>query len=632
VIAPTTAKTPPKHASMVPLPHHHRRRVTLWTATYLALACGVLLVGVSYRLAAEGRDPNLYYAAFWIGMVTLVAPLSVWAASAGSRRIDRWWAIALLGTLTMIPKYLRNPTGPLYHDEYAHWREAVDVLSTGNLYQHNTIIPVIEYFPGTSALAAAIAWLTGLSPWSAGELLVCVAHVLALFAVFVLVEAHLGSARAGAVGALIYALNPSAIYFDTQYAYESVAITYFLWVLALGTLAARSDARARRVGLLAAAVLCGALCVVTHHLTTLALLLVLATTCAVVTVRTGFRAAPETRIGVWWALFASITAISALWLAFVAWPTVSYLSPYVGKSISQLHNVAESRGGGRELLAANVQPHWERAITALAPLVVTVVAVLGLVILRRQRGRWRSDTLALIGFGLVYFPSVPFVLTPSGAEGARRSWAFTYVGIAVVFGLVAVSKRSLPGWAVRLYAPTAMATLLVVLIGNVGAGLNDPYRFPGPFLWGSDTRSSSKEARTVAEQLRLYEGRVRVVADRYTSLALTAYGELYIANPSDVYPVWDLTQTHSDPSPKLAGDMIGATDNYLVVDVRMADNPAFNGDNFGDGDPLTGKPTPRANLERLNWVPWATLIMSTDHLRVYRLDLADIGTPTRGLG
>jgi hypothetical protein len=168
--------------------------------------------------------------------------------------------------------------------------------------------------------------------------------------------------------------------------------------------------------------------------------------------------------------------------------------------------------------------------------------------------------------------------------------------------------------------------LVVVLIGNVGGGLNDPYRFPGPFRWGTDTNSASDEARTVARELAEKAGTVRVVADAYTALQLAAYGGLNVAAPSPGFPVWNLTQTGEDPSPALARMLVSSRYDYLVVDIRMAEQAPFNGHNFGQGDPLLGRATPMPYLTRLDTVPWATRVISTEHLRVYRLNLLDIAT------
>jgi hypothetical protein len=625
LLRPGTAQVPQAPATP-------RSAVPAWIVLVAAVATGTLVVGLSYRTAAEGAAPNVYYGLFWVGMVLAMVPIAIRTVRHHLPTSERWLLLALLGFVTWLPKFLRNPSAPSYHDEYAHWRQLLDVLADGRLFHPNNQIPIIQFFPGTSALSAGIARITGLSPWTSGVVLLGATHLLVLAGVFVLARVHLGNARAGGIAALVYALNPSEIYFDTQYAYEGVALAFLVWVVVFASLAARS-AGGRRTALVAAALVSAAGMVVTHHLSTGFLLLLLLLIAVVTSVRRGSRA------GTWWVVFGGVALLATAWVAFVARPTLVYLEPYFGGSVTQLSQIRQGTGTGRVLLQPSVQPIWERVLTAAAPAVVAGVVVTGAWLLLPRRGlhhrrrirllpflNLRADTMALMAFGLVYFPSVLFLLAPSGAEGARRSWAFTYLGLALVVAFACERIQ------LRHKRNQVIAALLstVVLIGNVGAGLNDPYRFPGPFRWGTDTRSASAEARAVALRLAADEGRVRVVADRYTGMQLSGYGGLWNAAASDGFPAWALVQTDQDPSPELAAMLTTSHYEYLVVDTRMSDEPSYAFDNYGRSDPLLGEPTPAANLARLDHVPWAEKIMSTEHLRVYRLDLARIGTPLEG--
>lgn len=610
-----------------------------WRWRILAAAVGTIIVALSYRLSALGVSAGLYYLVFWCGMLTALAPVAAALAGAHQSRATRLSAVAMLALLTAMPKLLRNFAEPSFHDEYAHWRQAVDVALSARLFAPNDIIPIVEFFPGTSALTTGASALTGLGPWSAGLLVVVITHVLGLYAVYLLGEVLLSSDRAGAIAALVFGINPSAIYFDTQYAYESVAIAFFLWTLALTMLAARARTARPRAAFLGAAVATAAACVVTHHLSTIFLIVALFVIAAAGTVhrlrrrRSSSRPrTPTSRVWVWWAALTATVCLALGWVLVFARPTLDYLSPYFGHSVKQLNTMAHRDGqGGRQLMAASVQPGWEQLLTMAAPL-TAALAVLAAVILIRRRGiRLDWPAWGLMAFGLAYFLSIPFILAPSGAEGARRSWGFTYVGVALIVALVVVfwppdRPRSLSG---RGRSAVVAAALAVLLIGNVGGGLNDPYRFPGPFRWGTDTNSASDEARTVARELGELQGRVRVVADAYTALQLAAYGGLDVAAPAVGFPVWDLTQTGADPSPELARMIVGSHYDYLVVDIRMGLETPFNGHNFGQGDPLLGHATPMEYLTRLDSVPWAARVISTEHLRVYRLRLTDIASDMR---
>ncbi|OLR92443.1 hypothetical protein [Actinokineospora bangkokensis] len=614
-----TALAPAPQSPTTPEAPRQRRwftALTSWPAVVGAAAVGILVVGLSYQLATEGGNPNVRYGVFWLGM--LLAMLPVTARVATGDRVSGYWGVALIGVLTYVPKFLRNPFAPAYHDEYAHYREAVDVLASGQLFRPNSLIPIVTYYPGTSGITAWVSALTGLPVWASGQLVLFTAHMIALFGIVVLARVHLRSAAAGALAAVVYALNPSEMYFDTQYSYEGIAIALFLWVLVFASLGARATGR-RRAVMTGLALLCSAACVVTHHLTTLFLVLLLLVVVAVVAFRR-WRSRTAEGAGVWWVVFGGTVALFGAWVATVAVPTVAYLSPYFGGSLAQLSTVGSEESRSRVVLAESPQPFWERGLTAAAPVLVALVCLAAFLVLRKRLSQWRADTLTLMAFGFVYFPSVLFLLAPSGAEGARRSWAFSYLGIALLAAFVVLRWRAAPRvrWFARGWALTLAFT--VVLVGNVGAGLNDPYRFPGPFRWGTDTNSASAEARTVARALSERAGAVRVVADRYTALQLVAYGGLTVAAPSEGFPAWELVQTATGPSPRLAADLRASGFDYLVVDTRMAEQPSFIGDNFGPTDPLIGQATPKANLDRLDAVPWATRVITTEHLRVYHLD------------
>ena len=211
-------------------------------------------------------------------------------------------------------------------------------------------------------------------------------------------------------------------------------------------------------------------------------------------------------------------------------------------------------------------------------------------------------------FGLVYFPSVLFLVAPSGAEGARRSWAFTYVGIALI-GAAVVQKRQNAGPA-RWQRPATLAVAAILLMGNVGGGLNDPYRFPGPFRWGTDTNSASAEARTVAEALTREAGPVRAVADRYT---VAAAHRLRRDRRGDA--VGGVPRGAARPVARRPEPLVGRDALRLALRLRRRRHAHRPADHVQRGQfrlvgPAAGRATPRAYLDRLDAVPWA----SQDHL------------------
>src|SRR5207253_2959399 len=107
-----------------------------------------------------------------------------------------------------------------------------------------------------------------------------------------------------------------------------------------------------------------------------------------------------------------------------------------------------------------------------------------------------SVGIALILFGLLYFPSLPVMLTEAGNEGARRSWAFTYIGLSLLIApIIPWLLRRAARWPhmEKVTLGGVAAILSIMLVGNVSMQTNEYYRFPGPYVYGSDTRSTTAE-------------------------------------------------------------------------------------------------------------------------------------------
>ena len=101
---------------------------------------------------------------------------------------------------TYLPKLLRNPAGPLYHDEFAHWRQSREILLDGRLFEANPIVRVIGDFPGLHATVAVVSALTGVSVWHAALFVLVAAHVLVVLGVAVLAQDIWQDPRVAAAG------------------------------------------------------------------------------------------------------------------------------------------------------------------------------------------------------------------------------------------------------------------------------------------------------------------------------------------------------------------------------------------------------------------------------------------------
>src|SRR5260370_16096108 len=164
-------------------------------------------------------------------MSVVAIPLAGLVARRATTSSMRTTLLVLYGLVSYAPKLLRNPAAPLYHDEYAHWRETYDILKTGKLFDPNPIIPIVARYPGLHAATAELVRITGLNIWHSATLLLLLLHVALVIGIAELAQALGFDDRVAALVAVFYSCNSSFMYFDTQYAYESLAITLVVWAL-----------------------------------------------------------------------------------------------------------------------------------------------------------------------------------------------------------------------------------------------------------------------------------------------------------------------------------------------------------------------------------------------------------------
>ena len=251
------------------------RRLSLGAAPVLALVAAGGLVMVALGNNAAREETSGAEALFWGGLVVIYAPLAFRMLSASASRAERISLAVLLGVSLFVVKILASPTGFVRFDELGTWRATNDVLQTGHLFSANPLIVSTAGFPGLETLTAAVAQLTGLSIFHSGLVVLGVARTMLLVALFLFLERVTRSARAAGIGVAVYACNPSFLYFDSQFAYESLALPIALAMLLVAVRWSEPATRVRRSavgGLVGALAILAATLTVTHHMTSYALL------------------------------------------------------------------------------------------------------------------------------------------------------------------------------------------------------------------------------------------------------------------------------------------------------------------------------------------------------------------------
>ncbi len=593
-------------------------------------AAGLVVVGAELVVLAYRKAPTAgiqsYDPIFWAGMV--LAYLAVaWRAVAGRHAV--FW-LALLGLFTVLPKFWMSTGGPIYFDEIAHFALLRNVISTGRLFQFTPLLPIGTFYPGLESAAATIHWLTGLSSWDSALTLIAVVHCLLPVQVYYIARALQVPHRWAAVAGLVYATNPSFVYADVQFAYESFAILLMLTIVRLyveALAAERSGGRTWRqslsTSLLIAVLAFG--CVVTHHLTSLTGVAVLLAGALFIKPMTGIadRKGGWRRLFVRWMPVLTLAGCLGLWVHFVAPETWGYLLPNVSGTESQLVALATgaktSSGATRMIFSGSVAPQYEQ-IAAIAGPVLIAVALLCAGIRWVRKPALRSNFLWSFVVVAAYLVSLPLTLVGDGVSGAHRTWTATYVGVALLpAALVTLFQldKQRP-WLKRTAAAAGAAVLVILLVGNVAAGEPIDYRFPGPYQFGSDTLSVTPETLSFANWVEAHLGPgAHVVTDRFTALALTAHADALTPLWGPGLQVSDIWYNLRPPPPSLMSAMQRQRDEYLAIDVRDAKYTATQPVLFFKGEP---KRVPLGNITRLARWPWLRLLYSSQHYRLYKID------------
>jgi hypothetical protein len=535
----------------------------------LAAAAGLV---VAYR-AAKTSTGHGHFAVFWLSYALGLASALTLALRSRSSR-GRALALLSLGALTFLPKLLMTPGGPRYFDEYGHVRHALDIVRTGDVFVSTPYLPIQRYYPGLELLTALVHGVTRLSVWHAGQVVVFVAHAGVLLVVWRIARLLDLSNRASVIAAVVYSLNSSYAFFDTQYSYESLGLPLCFLTIAF-VLASRRAYTARGAwGLAGGAVAAGAACVVTHHVSTAVLLGVVVLVAAFVPARRLASDQRAARVAPWVA--TTVTAAFALvWIAAVARPTYGYIEPHVRSGLEDSVNWLRGQSkrtfdnGGevatrRTLFAGSDLPFYEIVCAFLAPVLAVGAAVVAFL---RRRHRMLVPFYALVG---LYLVSMPLVLTTTGSETAHRAWAFGYLGIALVIAAADdLWDELVARFPFRKLVVGGVAALLVVAVGNVAAGENVYYRFPGPLTFATDTRSRGDELDRLTAWLdeNLPAG-TRVVTDRFTGEAVIAGTQLTVPAPED-YLVYRLYREGGELTPRVREYLRARQFRYFILDRRI---------------------------------------------------------------
>lgn len=587
-------------------------------SAFAADAAGVLLLAAADARSRSGASGG--YLLFWAGLGLIFAP-SAGVLLLSRRGREARLAVALaFGLALYLAKVVYEPTAFTFHDEFAHYRNAANLLASGRLFGYNPLIRATGYYPGLAVATDAVARVTGLSVYTSGLILIGCARPALVGALFLLVDELLGSARAAGVAVLVYAAGPNFLYWDAQYGYESLALP--LAVLTVFFLARRGG---RPPG--APAVLCSlaaALAVVaTHHITAWVLAALLLAWAAAAWLRrrsegssagTGAGAAQFAP-----SLPATVTSSTAVvWVLAVAPITIGYIGPVVTRAAVQGFQLIVELHTSRTLFAntgqAATAPQWERAAAIAATLVI--LATVAVALYRSRRTGLPLIAKLLAWSSLAWVALLPLRFTAGGQETANRSSEFLYVGIAICFALL---FERLPDSSRRRML--ALCLVALVFVGGVSVSWNYAQRLAPDYRLTNGSAAVTPDDRALARWMLATLGPGhRVATDDQTGLALGSVGRQdVLSSAEDGSRGWLIFYPPTVTSDVLAEIHRSAVE-YVVVQRDVLDLPT-GVTRFDDSEPAQyyNSPLTAASLTKFDASPAFREIYTAGSLHVYQV-------------
>lgn len=599
-------------------------------ALSLTSAVGVFLVALAAEAGrAASRWADLL---FWLGLLVLLLPIVLRLLSSKPARRERIALLVVLGSALYLFRDLEYPLSFAYNDEFLFWRGAQDLATSRHLFGANPLLPVGPFYPGLEILINALSGLTGLSIFVSGLVVLGVSGLIIVLSLYLFYEYLSSSAQVAGIATLLYMAN--LVFFgDTLFHYQSLAIPLAAFVLF--ALVRRSYAPAgRRRGLTSAIWLGLAAVVITHHLTSYALvtfLLLWTATFLLPQMVASFHRRRDRKdwVGPGGAALLGLV-MAVLWLQFTGDLALGHLIPSLDSTVRQLIQVLASERAPRQLFhdgSGFVEPLWER---------VTAFTSVGLILLGLPFGlfqiwrRYRTNAIALaLAIGALVYPFSQLArLTPPGVEIGARAQAFLFVSVAFVLAVAATHYwvSRVPQWR---YSVAVTCAIAVIFIGGWILGTSPLwYRLPGPYVVSADHRSIEPESVAAAEWARSYLGPgYRMISDSVNMLLMATYGnERIVTAENDKIAVSSVfVSPHYDASVERALRRGGV--QYIVVDRRLSSGLPPRGSYFYEGDPNAPytRPIDPAALAKFDGVKNVSRAFDSGDIVIYDVEASTSG-------
>jgi hypothetical protein len=549
--------------------------VRLWGVTMLAVGLGVL--GVGLAVWESYKSFSLAQVLYW---PAIIIPTAVFGAVLLSRNISRalrHTTIALVGLYSAAIWHMSTPLVLGGFDEHLHERTLSDLMLGGGLFAPNPLLNVSPNYPGMELLTGLLIRLTGMPTMLGITLVVLLSRYLLVQIIYLGALTINRSVRFASLVVLLYSTSPQFLFFNSQYAYQTLALPLGLGGLLLIRYAQLAPPSRRRwfTGL---GILTLMATVVTHHITSW-FVFVFLVVWMLGTPKASRRPLVQATIG--------MAVFLAVWTAAVASKMESYLGPVFAQVLQQAESILGGKSQQRSLGASSagfVLPEWQKAVLILYAITYTACAVwCGFTLIRRSvRGR---RLLAVLGVITIIYPATLAAhFVPSAASIGDRASTFLFLPLAVSVSLLVMRdprlasrgpsrrQRYLNLSRPRTYVLFAVFISIAYMGGILLGGGPDWNLLPGSYMVIADSRSQDPETIAAVRwtNAHLAPGS-RVIADRDTADLLA--GEARMWPLLDPTPQYDYASIYFSPTWNSYNTKVVQQlhISYIYVDTRLSE-------------------------------------------------------------
>jgi hypothetical protein len=616
-------------------------RPSLAGIVWLAIGFGLCIDGLAVTIARAR-----YAEAEWLFWLAIIVPFVVFTIVLVAARPSpklRKFTIAAVGLYPSILYRLSSPLVLSGFDEHIHEQELLNLLRGSGLFAPNPMLGVGPNYPGMELFTGVIIRLSGMPVMLAMSLVILLCRLVLVLIIYNAALTITPSRQVASLTVVFYAVSPQFYFFNSQFAYQTMALTLGLGGLLFLRRAQLTDdpptsRRFSRVGTLALLAV-----VVTHHITSWIVLAFL-TSWAVM--------APPGKRKILFRAASVMGAAVACWTAITLHRLKSYLGPILDADRTQfkafMAGTAQRKVFGG-VAGTGVTPQWERVILVTYSLICAFAAITVGWALVSRAFRTRDHMLGLLSVLCLAFPvTLGIHFIPAAADLGDRASTFFFLPLAFSCSLVVMRDPRVVHYFSRRRrrSSTALVTLIsvtsIAYLGGVMLGSGPDWeKLPGPYLVSADPRTQDAETLAAVRwaATHLPPGS-RIVADRVPADLLAGEARMWPVSVPErgLEPAWLYFSPTWTPYQKAIVQGLRIT--YIYVDQRLADSLPHVGFYFYRGESPIPRHISTADLAKFAHVPGLTVsyhhgpvtIYDTAGLRVASKVDGFVGERTMGLG